>query len=84
MNLAVAKMIVDMTTLALTSPTFSTIYQFENGTSLVVSKNSLSGRGRASLASLPLDANGMEDYARAEEWQTVYDVAERIALLASE
>lgn len=80
----VATMIVDMATMAATNETFNATYTFSDGTALVVSKNSLSGRGHASLASLPLDASGAEVWERAQEWQTAYDVAERLAFLASE
>lgn len=84
MNTEVARLIVDMATLALTSPTFSTTYTFANGKGLVVSKNSLAGRGACSLATLPLDESGAEEWDRAEEWQTARDVAERMAFIASE
>lgn len=83
-TLELARTIADMATLAATKEAFSTTYYFPNGTALVVSKNSLSGRGHASLASLPLDAEGNEEWERAAEWQTVYDVAERLAVLAAE
>jgi hypothetical protein len=81
---SVSSMIVDMTTLALTSPAFSTTYTFDNGTALVVSKNLLTGRGACNLASVPLDANGSEEWERAEQWQTTQDVAERLMTLAAE
>jgi hypothetical protein len=81
-TLELARTIADMATLAATKDTFTTTYYFPNGTALVVSKNGLTGRGLASLATLPIDASGVEQYERAEEWQTVYDVAERIAVLA--
>lgn len=83
-TLELARTIADMATLAATKETFSTTYYFPNGTALVVSKNALSGRGLASLATLPLNAKGEEEWERAAEWQTAYDVAERLAVLAAE
>jgi hypothetical protein len=52
-----------------------------NETRLGISRNLLTGQGRF-YATLPLNADGTEDYSRAEEWQTLAEVADRIAVLS--
>ena len=56
-------------------------YDLGNGTVLGVSRNPLTGGQGRFFATLPV-TDGVEDYGRAQDWQTVYDVADRIATLA--
>lgn len=73
---------VKMATLAEQSVTpFYVEYDLGNGTVLGISRNPLTGGHGRFFATLPI-TDGVEDYGRSESWQTVYDVADRMATLA--
>ena len=87
-NQSAAQMIADMAKMSTLAQAegkpFYEEYEFPNGTKLGVSQNPLTGAQGRFFATLPLNAEGEEEWERAEEWQTLGEVADRIALLYSE
>jgi hypothetical protein len=82
MSQTVTSQIVDMAMLAATREEFVAVYPFANGTSVSVARNGLTGRGPAGISTVPINADGTEDWTREESWMTVYEVAERMQTLA--
>lgn len=79
--------IVDMVTVATRTRggEFSQEYPFANGTKMVVSRNFMIPGGAAGfIGVLPFDKEGNQIDARAENWLTTADVAEKMEILASE
>jgi hypothetical protein len=77
--------IVDMCTFAASSVDFSQVYEFENGTKMSVSRNAMLGGHRAGyMGVLPYDKAGNQIDARAENWLTALEVAQKMEILASE
>ena len=56
-------------------------YDLGNGTVIGISRNPLTGGSGRFYATLPI-TDGVEELDRGEAWQTVYDVADRMATLA--
>lgn len=74
--------IVDFVKLASeTRGTLNLQYELTESLTLVISRNPLTGAEGRFYATLPV-VDGVEDYGRAEDWQTIYDVADRIAVLS--
>lgn len=85
MNSKTLANVVDMCTFAASSVDFSQVYEFDNGTKLVVSRNAMLGGHRAGyMGVLPYDKAGNQIDARAENWLTALDVAQKMEILASE
>ena len=85
MNTKTLSNIVDMTWFAASSVNFSQVYEFDNGTKMAVSRNAMTGGNKAGfLAALPYDKAGNQIDARAEEWLSAFDVAQKMEILAAE
>lgn len=77
--------IVDMTKFAVSSVDFSQVYEFKNGTKMAVSRNKMTGGHKAGfMAVLPYDKAGNQVDERAESWLIAEEVAQKMAILASE
>jgi hypothetical protein len=85
MNTKTLSNVVDMCNFAASSVDFSQVYEFDNGMKVVVSRNAMVGGHRAGyMAVLPYDKAGNQIDARAEEWLTALDVAQKMQIIASE
>lgn len=56
-------------------------YELTESLTLVISRNPMTGAEGRFYATLPV-VDGVDDYSRAEDWQTIYDVADRMAALS--
>ena len=85
MNATLIRNIVDVTTWIASPGHFSQTYEFDNGTSMSVSRNPMTRATWSGLvAVLPYDKDGRQLDERAEDWLTAYDVAQKMEILASE
>jgi hypothetical protein len=85
MNATLIAAIVDVTRWITSEGHFSQTYTFDNGTSMVVSRNPMTRATWSGLcAALPIDKDGRQLDERAEDWLTAYDVAQKMDILASE
>ncbi|QFG12165.1 Hypothetical Protein OBI_RACECAR_37 [Arthrobacter phage Racecar] len=85
MNVKLIRNIVDMTRFASSGVEFSQVYGFDNGTKMVVSRNSMIRGAKAGfMGVLPYDKAGNQIDERAEHWLSAEEVAEKMAILAEE
>jgi len=85
MNTKLIHNIVDMTRFAASMVDFSQVYAFDNGTKMVVSRNAMVRGAKAGfMGVLPYDKAGNQIDERAEMWMSAEDVADKMAILASE
>lgn len=86
MNSETLNSIVDFVHMATLAEAAKTCFHMEvptvGGATLSVSRNAFTGGRGAFYATLPVEANGTYDMGRSEGWQTLADVAERIATLS--
>lgn len=80
-----AKHVANMVQMYLLGKDFSEEYRFDNGTMMVVSRNHMTPGHKGNCAGvLPYDKAGNQIDERAEGWLTPLEVAEKMAILASE
>lgn len=64
---------------------FSHVFHFQNGTSMVVSRNAMIPGGKVGYVGvLPYDKAGNQIDERAENWLTAEEVTNKMEILASE